>query len=121
MHASRRRSRRSFPRQGHPAAHRSQCGDDVPRLVDVQEDAAGGVTTYTYSYTPKPALFQFRHLVQERLFSVTAVDREPRYFRDSPTRYLVVEIDDETGEVRPAVKDRKPVYLWLCREERETR
>jgi len=40
--------------------------------------------------------------------------------RDEPARYLVVEPDNETGEFAPIVKDRRPVYLWLCREERET-
>lgn len=97
----------------------------VPRLVGVQEDAAGGVTTYTFSYTPKPVLFQFRHLVQERLFAVTAVDGEaqPQYFRDNPTRFLVVEpYTLEGGEAfMPVVERGRPVYLWLCREEREAR
>ncbi len=40
-------------------------------------------------------------------------------FRDKLVRYLVVEPDPETGELRPAVKAGGPVYLYLCREDRE--
>ena len=40
-------------------------------------------------------------------------------FRDNPARHLVVEPDLETGELRPAVKYGRPVYIYLCREQRE--
>lgn len=42
-------------------------------------------------------------------------------FRDQPLRYLVVEIDPETGQVQPEIRDGRPRILHLCREEREAR
>jgi hypothetical protein len=40
-------------------------------------------------------------------------------FHDNAARHLVVELDSVTGELRPVIKDGKPAYLYLCREERE--
>ena len=65
-----------------------------------------------------PAKWQWDHLPDKRLYALTA-EGKTEYWRDNPTRYLVVEPDPETGMMKPATKDRKPVYLWLCREERE--
>jgi hypothetical protein len=42
-------------------------------------------------------------------------------FRDNPTRYLCVEPDAETGQMRPVMKRGRPVFLYLCREDREAR
>jgi YD repeat-containing protein len=74
---------------------------------------------------PSSRLFQWEHLKEKRLFALTDLDGgkadEPEYWRDNPTRYLVVEVDEETGDIKPAAKNRQPVYLWLCREEREAR
>jgi hypothetical protein len=50
---------------------------------------------------------------------LTKADGASEHFRDKPTRYLVVELDSNTGELMPAVKGGQPVYLYLCREERE--
>jgi hypothetical protein len=99
--------------------------DDVShfRAPEVWDDHAQETVTYTYtySYNPSPVRFEFEHLVDERLFCVTETNSaaEPQYFRDRPTRHLVVEPDRDTGEFTPVVKQGRPVYLWLCREERE--
>ena len=42
-------------------------------------------------------------------------------WRDNPARFLCVEPDPETGAMRPVVQLGRPVYLYLCREEREVR
>jgi len=112
--------------------------DPQPEEPGEPRDHFGGITTYVFDsqdqlqsvdsgdgrgpvpVSPSPRLFRWEHLAEKRLFALTDFwDGKTEYWRDNPTRYLVVEIDDETGEVKPAVKDRKPVYLWLCREERE--
>jgi hypothetical protein len=81
----------------------------------------GGVTTYTYTYTAQgpPPAFAFVHDKEKRVFCLTGADGKAEVFRDNPVRYLVVEPDPETGELKPATKCGKPVYLYLCREERE--
>jgi hypothetical protein len=37
-------------------------------------------------------------------------------FHDNAARHLVVELDPETGEPRPVIKDGKPACLYLWRE-----
>jgi hypothetical protein len=71
---------------------------------------------------PAPARprLEWNHIAEKRLFALTH-DGETEYWRDNPTRYLVVEPDFNTGEMQPVLKGRRPVYLWLCREEREPR
>jgi hypothetical protein len=110
-----------------------------------RHDPTGGIVTYVYGshdqvagidtgagpepvrapLAPSPRLFRWEHLKDKRRFALTdlygAKAGETEYWRDNPTRYLVVEVDDETGEFKPAVKHRQPVYLWLCREESEAR
>ena len=81
-------------------------------LSIVREGAIG------YTFTHAAPRFDWQHLADKRLFALTAKGKT-EYWRDNPTRYLVVEPDPETGMMKPATKDRKPVYLWLCREERE--
>jgi hypothetical protein len=95
--------------------------DDIRRIRSNAYDADQAVTTYTYIYDPGPPLYEFEHLKEKGVFALTATDGKTEYFRDRPTRYLVVEPDAETGEFAPAVKGQKPVFLWLCREEREVR
>jgi len=73
---------------------------------------------------PRPPipLFRWEHDPEKRLFKLTLTeDGKTEYWRDNPTRFLVVEPDRETGKPRPATAHRRPVYLWLCREEREGR
>jgi hypothetical protein len=107
----------------------------------------GQVTTYTYdaggrvvhvsgcdslscAWVPGPPLpsapeWAWEHLPEKRLYALTEPegegDRNTEYWRDNPTRYLVVEPDPESGKMRPSLKYGKPVYLWLCREERDAR
>jgi hypothetical protein len=96
--------------------------DARDRLVEVQTPGDGGCDTVYRDEPPVavPSQWKWEHLPEKRLYALTTEGRT-EYWRDTPTRYLVVEVDDETGEINPAVKHRRPVYIWLCREEREAR
>ncbi len=65
--------------------------------------------------------YGFEHDAAARLYRLTAPDGTVERFRDHPTRHLCVEPDAETGQMRPVIQRGRPVYLWLCREEREAR
>jgi hypothetical protein len=82
-------------------------------------DILGSITTITYSFEEEPNRFDFVHDKAKGVFVLTGPDDITERFRDKPARYLVVEPDPDTGELRPAVKRGLPVYLYLCREERE--
>jgi hypothetical protein len=99
---------------------RQTHGDDPP---SVQSAEASTTSTYTYGVDgPPPAPpVRFEHDPAGRVFRLTAADGTVEVFRDNPTRYLCVEPDRETGEMRPVMKHGRPVYLHLCREEREVR
>ena len=79
-----------------------------------------GVTTYMYESERPAAAFRFEHDAAHGVFRLTFSDGTVEVFRDKPARQLRVE-PDETGEMRPVVKHGRPVYLYLCREEREVR
>jgi hypothetical protein len=83
------------------------------------DNELGPVTTYTYLIEEWPALFTFTHDTAKGVFVVTNRDGTTERFRDNPARHLVVEPHPETGEMRPAVKYGRPVYIHLCREQRE--
>ena len=76
-------------------------------------------TWYEYTIEPRPQAFTFEHDRQKRLFIIRWPDGNTECFRDNPARQLLVEPDPETGEMRPVVRRGQPVYLYLCREERE--
>ena len=94
-------------------------------------DSKAGITTYTYtvmdsgdtidiSIAPEKApAFAFEHEREKGVYRLKWPDGKVEVFRDRPTRYLVVEPDQKTGEMRPAIKRGQPTYLYLCREERE--
>jgi hypothetical protein len=90
----------------------------------MMDDLYGGgtVTTYTYSVdSDRPPPPRFEHDPAGRVFRLTAADGAVESFRDNPTRYLCVEPDPETGAMRRLMKHGRPVYLHLCREDREAR
>jgi hypothetical protein len=103
-----------------------QCSysyDDGGRL-SAARDVAGNdefiVTTYVYSWALQcAASFSFAHDKEKRLFVLTWPDGKVERFRDNPARQLMVEPDPVTGELRPVIKRGDPVYVNLCREERE--
>ena len=70
---------------------------------------------------PSPAIqhSRLRHDKSKGLFILTWADGRVERFRDNPARQLLVELDPETGEMRPVTKNGRPAYVWLCREERE--
>jgi hypothetical protein len=76
-------------------------------------------TTITYYIDEQTWRCNFLHDKAKGLFVLTKPDGTAKRFRDKPARHLVVEPDCETGDMRPAVKGGQPVYLYLCREERE--
>jgi hypothetical protein len=104
-----------------------QRRDSRARAVTFTYDSGQSLTTARHDHEPiagsVPALpeFEWEHLAEKRLFALRAAGGKTEYWRDNPTRYLVVEIDEKTGGVKPALKHRQPVYLWLCREERAGR
>jgi hypothetical protein len=73
----------------------------------------------TVPVTPPP--YTFEHERERGIFRLKWSDVEVEVFRDKPTRYLVVEPDRETGELKPVITRYYPTYLYLCREEREAR
>ena len=93
-------------------------------MVEVSESVGSdgrGMTTYTYSFEVDPwaQSFTFEHDKEKRVFRLTDAEGKAEYFRDNPARYLVVEPDPETGEMRPATQHGKPKLIYLCREDRE--
>jgi hypothetical protein len=79
------------------------------------------VTTYTYEVSPSPPSFDFVHDRERRVFRLTGPEETTEFFRADPVRYLVVEPDPTSGEMKPVLKYGRPAYLYLCREEREVR
>ena len=59
--------------------------------------------------TPPP--YTFEHEREKGVFRLKWSDGEVEVFRDKPTRYLVVEPDRETGELRAAITRGYPTYL----------
>ena len=82
-----------------------------------------GTTIATYVYEVRlPPPVRFEHDAAGRVFRLTIPDDGTvEVFRDVPARYLRVEPDPETGAIRPVMKQGRPEYVWLCREEREDR
>ena len=103
-----------------PRDHRGSVGtyvyDGQGQLVSVLRENGQGPTTSAASPLP----FHWEHIPDKRLFAMTG-DASTEYWHDNPTRYLVVELDPTTGKNQPVLKWGRPVYLWLCREEREGR
>jgi hypothetical protein len=85
------------------------------RRCDGEADLAGPAAR---ADPPSPSL-AFEHDAEHRVFRLTAPDGNTEVFRDNPTRYLCVAPDEETGAMPPVVKRGRPVYLYLCREQRE--
>jgi hypothetical protein len=84
----------------------------VPRVLPLER-----ATTFVYDAGP-PA-FTFSHDKEKGLFILTWADGRIEKFRDKPARQLSVEPDPSTGELRPVLRNGMPVFLYLCREERE--
>ncbi len=94
--------------------------DGEPKRED-GTDPNGGDAVATYTYPVSPPHFRFEHDPKARVFRLTMADGTVEVWRDNPTRFLCVEPDPETGAMRPVVTRGRPVYLYLSREERETR
>ena len=111
----------SNPDRTEPTPHDESGHDAAGQYVPSHKvtDSTGVITTYVYSFKEAPTGFSFTHEQAKGLFVVTDRDGNVARFRDKPTRFLVVQPDPETGELRPGVKYGEPVYLCLCREERE--
>ena len=103
------------PGPGNSSDNRSRRPDEASRIFSVTDY----VTTLTYeAEPPSPAFqFQFSHDKEKRLLVLTWPDGKTEQFRDNPIRQLVVEPDPAPGELRPAIKNGQPVFVYLCREE----
>jgi hypothetical protein len=89
---------------------------DVARVLLAEPHAV----TITYDAgPPRPPAFTFRHDQEKGLLILTWADGRIEKFRDRPARQLSVEPDPETGELRPVIRNGLPVFVYLCREERE--
>jgi hypothetical protein len=97
----------------------SQTDAYATQPAHVHDEAAIGSVTYTYEIPEDPRLFSFAHDRTKCVFIITKRDGSTELFRDNPVRHLVVEPDPQTGELRPMAKCGRPVYLYLCREQRE--
>ena len=89
--------------------------DSDARLSELHEVAPSEGSIYRhYALGPAPQnpAFEFTHDKDKGLFILTWSDGRVERFRDRPARQLMVEPDRETGAMRP-------VYVYLCREERE--
>jgi YD repeat-containing protein len=64
---------------------------------------------------------RIEHDREKKLYRITDQDGKTEVFRDEPVRFLVVEPNRETGELRLVTYGGMPHYLYLCREEREPR
>ena len=95
--------------------------DSSGRLIELQETIADAVVTTmpAYRVVERPMPPVFAHDKSKRLFTLTGPDGKTEYFRDNPARQLLVEPDPETGEMKPVLRNGKPVFMYLCREERE--
>ena len=94
-------------------------------------ESTPGMTTYTYvvkddgeatgspnaSETAPP--YTFEHDREKGVYRLKRSDGEVEFFRDKPARYLVLEPDCETGELRPVMTRGCLTYLYLWREELE--
>jgi hypothetical protein len=113
----------SEPEPSLPGPVHSYYYDDAGRMSEAR-DVAGKdefiLATYVYSFALEcPPSFRFAHDKEKRLFVLTWPDGRVERFRDNAARQLMVEPDPETGALRPVIKRGEPVYVYLCREERE--
>jgi hypothetical protein len=100
-------------------AENSCARNDLLKTVSLYTVMDSG-DTIDFSIAPEKApAFAFEHDREKAVYRLKWPDGEVEVFRDRPTRYLVLEPDRESGELRPAIKRGQPMYLYLSREERE--
>jgi hypothetical protein len=106
------------PRNGRSASEGESATIDLMSTIRLDK---AGVTTFTYSYDPDCQVesFTFEHDKEKRVFRLSDAHGNIECFRDKPARYLIVEPDPETGEMRLARKHGKPQFIYLCREDPE--
>ena len=90
--------------------HVARCSPDAARLADLAARDHRELTAFAFEHDP-----------DRKVFRLTALDGSTEVFRDNSTRYLCVAPDEKTGAMRPVMKHGRPVYLHLCRQEREGR
>jgi hypothetical protein len=96
--------------------------DGRPRLVEMRTAGERGCGAVYRREPPAPYRLESHHPPDGRLHARTA-EGDTEHWRDNPTRYLLAEPDGESekGMMKPVLKHGRPVYPWLCREEREAR
>jgi hypothetical protein len=98
------------------------CYDSNGRLVGeggLPLPALPDAAAYIFSTDVPTVPFTFEHHKEKHLFVLTGADGKSEYFRDNPARHLLVEPAPISGRLRPVIKNGKPAYIYLCREERE--
>jgi hypothetical protein len=103
-----------------PGRHEGSSHDSGGNPGGTTPSGCEVIATYTYEIEAAPPC-RFEHDPAARVFRLTTADGTVELFRDNPIRYLCVEPDPQTGAMRPMTRRGRPVYLYLCREERETR
>jgi hypothetical protein len=101
-----------------PGGNGDPSDNELRRPLQVARVLPIGHAT-TFVYDPGPPAFTFNHDRERGLFILTWADGRIEKFRDRPARQLSVEPDPESGEFRPVIKNGLPVFLYLCRKERE--
>jgi hypothetical protein len=109
-------------RSGEPAA-RVYSYDSRTRLQSVEEwnGPAPTAEDLASQVLREMPTFGFQHDARNGVFRITWADGRVEVFRDPPVRYLVLEPDAETGELKPVVRCGRPWVLYLSREVHEVR
>ena len=99
--------------------------DPEGRAPQIETTWYGGTTTTTYTYSvedrPPDPVWLVEHEREQGTFRLTGPDGKTERFRSQPLRYLVVEPDAQTGAMTPVLRNGRPWFLNLCREEPEGR
>src|SRR5438105_2600664 len=80
--------------------------DRPARLLETIRWDSGPISTtvsYSSEVAPPEPVWLVEHDRDRGLFRLTGPDGQTECFRQEPSRYLVVEPDLETGEMRPEV------------------
>ncbi len=79
-------------------------------------DPRAGRTVLTYQYEPQRCRFRVKHDRKKHVLRIAGPDGETAEFEDEPARFLVVQADAKTGEIRPSLIGGEPSVMLLCRE-----
>jgi hypothetical protein len=103
-------------RDEHTPPQGTDCSHDSTARLTARNytltDQGNAIERFTWSVSPPP--YTFEHDRENGVFRLKWSDGRVEVFRDEPARYLVVEADRQSGELRPAIKRGHPTYLYTC-------